>query len=106
MEKQRGDRKIGTTGRGIGPTYADKSQRSGIRVIDLLDEDRLRDRLDGPLKEKNQLLQSIYGVEPLDAEAVIASTWPMANASLPTWWIAPAKFTKRPATRKTSCLKV
>ena len=71
MEKQRGDRKIGTTGRGIGPTYADKSQRSGIRVIDLLDEERLRDRLDGPLKEKNQLLQTIYGVEPLNAEEVI-----------------------------------
>lgn len=72
MEKQRGDRKIGTTGRGIGPTYADKSQRSGIRVIDLLDEDRLRDRLDGPLKEKNQLLETIYGVKPLDAEEVIS----------------------------------
>lgn len=72
MEKQRGDRKIGTTGRGIGPTYADKSQRSGIRVIDLLDEARLRDRLDGPLKEKNQLLQTIYGVDPLDAEDVIS----------------------------------
>ena len=72
MEKQRGDRRIGTTGRGIGPTYADKSQRSGIRVIDLLDEARLRDRLEGPLNEKNQLLQTIYGVEPLDAEAVIS----------------------------------
>ncbi|MEB3247303.1 MAG: adenylosuccinate synthase [Synechococcus sp.] len=71
MEKQRGDRRIGTTGRGIGPTYADKSQRSGIRVIDLLDEQRLRDRLEGPLKEKNQLLQEIYAVEPLDADAVI-----------------------------------
>ncbi|WP_392349445.1 adenylosuccinate synthase [Parasynechococcus sp.] len=71
MERQRGERRIGTTGRGIGPTYADKSQRSGIRVIDLLDEERLRDRLDGPLKEKNELLQTIYGVEPLDAEAVI-----------------------------------
>ena len=71
MERQRGERRIGTTGRGIGPTYADKSQRSGIRVIDLLDEERLRDRLDGPLKEKNELLQTIFGVEPLDAEAVI-----------------------------------
>ena len=71
MERQRGDRRIGTTGRGIGPTYADKSQRSGIRVIDLLDEQRLRDRLDGPLKEKNELLQTIYGVEPLNAETVI-----------------------------------
>ena len=71
MEKQRGDRRIGTTGRGIGPTYADKSQRSGIRVIDLLDEQRLRERLEGPLQEKNQLLETIYGVEPLDADAVI-----------------------------------
>ena len=71
MEKQRGDLRIGTTGRGIGPTYADKSQRSGIRVIDLLDEQRLRNRLEGPLKEKNELLEKIYGIEPLDGEAVI-----------------------------------
>ena len=71
MEKQRGDRRIGTTGRGIGPTYADKSPRSGIRVIDLLDEQRLRNRLEGPLKEKNELLEKIYGIAPLDGEAVI-----------------------------------
>ena len=71
MEKQRGVRRIGTTGRGIGPTYADKSQRSGIRVIDLLDEQRLRDRLEGPLQEKNELLQTIYGVSPVNAEDVI-----------------------------------
>ena len=63
--------KIGTTGRGIGPTYADKSQRSGIRVLDLLDEARLRDRLEGPLSEKNQLLETIYGEKPLDAEEII-----------------------------------
>jgi len=72
MEQRRGDRRIGTTGRGIGPTYADKSERNGIRVIDLLDEDRLRDRLAGPLTEKNQLLQQVYGLEPLDHEEVIA----------------------------------
>jgi adenylosuccinate synthase len=72
MEKQRGERRIGTTGRGIGPTYADKSQRSGIRVIDLLDEARLRDRLEAPLNEKNQLLQTIYNVDALDAEEVIS----------------------------------
>ena len=72
MEKQRGARRIGTTGRGIGPTYADKSQRSGIRVIDLLDEQRLRERLEGPLQEKNQLLETIYAVEPLDPDAVIS----------------------------------
>ncbi|MCX5944609.1 MAG: adenylosuccinate synthase [Cyanobacteria bacterium] len=72
MEQRRGDRRIGTTGRGIGPTYADKAERNGIRVIDLLDEDRLRDRLAAPLAEKNLLLERVYGIEPLDGEAVIA----------------------------------
>jgi adenylosuccinate synthase len=72
IEQRRGDRRIGTTGRGIGPTYADKSERNGIRVIDLLDEDRLRDRLASPLAEKNLLLQKVYGLDPLDAEEVIA----------------------------------
>ena len=72
MEQRRGDQRIGTTGRGIGPTYADKSQRNGIRVIDILDEARLRERLAGPLAEKNEILQKIYGIEPLDFDAVVA----------------------------------
>jgi adenylosuccinate synthase len=72
MEQRRGDRRIGTTGRGIGPTYADKSERNGIRVLDLLDEERLRDRLAGPLREKNLQLERIYGLAPLDPEEVIA----------------------------------
>jgi len=72
IEQRRGDRRIGTTGRGIGPTYADKSERNGIRVIDLLDEDRLRDRLLTPLTQKNELLTKVYGLEPLDPDAVIA----------------------------------
>lgn len=72
MEQRRGERRIGTTGRGIGPTYADKAERNGIRVVDLLDEERLRDRLSAPLAEKNQLLEQIYGIEPLDCEAMIA----------------------------------
>lgn len=71
MEQRRGDRRIGTTGRGIGPTYADKSERNGIRVIDLLDADCLRDRLLGPLSEKNDLLEKVYGIPALDPEAVI-----------------------------------
>ena len=57
MEKKRGEQKIGTTGRGIGPTYADKAQRYGIRVIDLLDEKKLRERLEIPLTEKNNVLE-------------------------------------------------
>ena len=71
MENRRGDQKIGTTGRGIGPTYADKAQRNGIRVIDLLDEKRLRERINGPMREKNELLEKIYQVEPLDPNKVI-----------------------------------
>ncbi|MDP7327656.1 MAG: adenylosuccinate synthetase, partial [Prochlorococcaceae cyanobacterium ETNP7_MAG_30] len=51
MEQERGDRRIGTTGRGIGPTYADKAQRNGIRVLDLMNAQRLRERLSGPLEE-------------------------------------------------------
>ncbi len=71
MEEKRGIQRIGTTGRGIGPTYADKAQRNGIRVIDLLDEQKLREQIKIPLAEKNGLLQKIYGVEPLDPEEVL-----------------------------------
>ena len=71
MENERGSLKIGTTGRGIGPTYADKSQRNGVRVRDLLDERRLRDVIEIPLKEKNGLLEKIYGIKPLEKEEII-----------------------------------
>ena len=71
MEKERGNHKIGTTGRGIGPTYADKSQRNGIRVRDLLDKKRLKDVLQIPLKEKNGLLEKIYNINPLKEAEII-----------------------------------
>ncbi len=71
IEEKRGVQKIGTTGRGIGPTYADKSQRNGIRVIDLINEAKLREKLKVPLSEKNGLLEKIYGVKPLDGEKII-----------------------------------
>ena len=71
MEADRGSNKIGTTGRGIGPTYADKSQRNGIRIRDLLNEDRLRDVIEIPLKEKNGLLEKIYEIKPLCKDEII-----------------------------------
>ena len=71
MEQKRGLQKIGTTGRGIGPTYADKSQRNGIRIIDLLSREKLQERLKVPLAEKNGLLQKIYGIEPLIIDEII-----------------------------------
>lgn len=70
-EKHLGDRQIGTTGRGIGPTYADKMNRIGIRIQDVLDEDTLRDRVAGALHSKNQIMQSIYGMDAVDPEVVV-----------------------------------
>ncbi len=67
-----GKTKIGTTGRGIGPTYSDKAERSGLRMIDLLDEELLRERLSGPIAAKNLLLERIHGIEPLDPEDVLS----------------------------------
>jgi len=64
--------KIGTTGRGIGPCYADKAARSGIRVVDLLDEETFRKRLDAALAEKNVLLEKLYGHQPLAADEIAA----------------------------------
>ena len=71
MERERGSLRIGTTGRGIGPTYADKSQRNGVRVRDLLNKKRLKNVLEIPLKEKNGLLEKIYNIKPLDEDQII-----------------------------------
>ena len=70
-EKQRGNHKIGTTGRGIGPTYADKSERTGIRVQDLMDSDTLRSQLRWTINYKNVILEKLYNLPPLDPEKVI-----------------------------------
>jgi adenylosuccinate synthase len=65
QEQARGDAKIGTTGRGIGPTYADKMNRNGIRADDLLHEETLLGRLRAVLEDKNQMLTKVYGVKPI-----------------------------------------
>lgn len=69
-EKKLGDAQIGTTGRGIGPTYADKMNRIGVRIQDVLDEDALRRRVHGALYEKNQVLENVYGLDPIEPEVV------------------------------------
>ncbi|SCC05812.1 adenylosuccinate synthase [Weissella bombi] len=71
-DAKKGDGKIGTTGRGIGPTYMDKAARIGIRVVDLLDEDVLRERLTDVLSEKNEILEKIYDHEPFDVETLVS----------------------------------
>jgi len=71
-ERFLGSSRIGTTGRGIGPTYADKMARVGIRVQDLFDEDVLRAKVSGALNLKNQILVKIYNRKAVDVESVVA----------------------------------
>lgn len=69
-EEARGEYKIGTTKRGIGPAYMDKSARIGIRIIDLLDSEEFAAKLRRNLVEKNNLLAKVYGKEALDFETI------------------------------------
>jgi adenylosuccinate synthase len=71
-ERRLGKLQIGTTRRGIGPTYADKSARLGIRVQDLFDPKILRQKIEVALAEKNVWLERVYGAAPLDLEDVAA----------------------------------
>jgi adenylosuccinate synthase len=70
-ERFLGSSKIGTTGRGIGPTYADKMARIGIRVQDLFDEDVLRAKVSGALNFKNQVLVKIYNRKAFAVDDVV-----------------------------------
>jgi adenylosuccinate synthase len=70
-EERRGEYRIGTTGRGIGPTYADKSERTGIRVLDLINPDQLRRQLEWTINYKNVILERLYNIAPLNPEEVI-----------------------------------
>jgi adenylosuccinate synthase len=70
-ERFLGNRRIGTTGRGIGPTYADKMNRIGIRVQDLFDEGILRQKVEGALDLKNQVLVKVYNRKAVEVDAVV-----------------------------------
>ena len=71
IEESLGKNKIGTTKKGIGPCYADKIQRSGIRIQDLLDDKIFEEKVRINTEEKNKLLTKIYNREPLDADEII-----------------------------------
>jgi adenylosuccinate synthase len=71
-ERFLGNAKIGTTGRGIGPTYADKMARIGIRIQDLFDDQVLRAKVSGALDLKNQTLVKIYNRKAFDVDTVVA----------------------------------
>ncbi|WP_335983838.1 MULTISPECIES: adenylosuccinate synthase [Streptomycetaceae] len=70
-ERFLGNRKIGTTGRGIGPAYADKINRVGIRVQDLFDESILQQKVEAALHDKNQILVKIFNRRAITTEQVV-----------------------------------
>ncbi|HEY4152459.1 MAG TPA: adenylosuccinate synthase [Pseudolysinimonas sp.] len=70
-ERFLGSRQIGTTGRGIGPAYADKINRVGIRVQDLFDEKILRQKVEGALEQKNHLLVKVYNRRAISVNEVV-----------------------------------
>lgn len=72
-ERRLGKNSLGTTKRGIGPTYADKAARIGLRVQDLLDPKIFREKLEVVLKEKNQVLAKIFNKLPLDFETMYSA---------------------------------
>ena len=68
---EQGAQPIGTTGRGIGPAYIDKSARSGIRIVDLLDHDELELSVRRNLESKNLIIRKVYDHEELDVEEIL-----------------------------------
>lgn len=82
-ELARGEAKIGTTGRGIGPAYEDKVARRGLRVADLLHPERFAKKLKEVMEYHNFVLQHYYKVEPVDYQAVLDETMAMARELVP-----------------------
>ncbi len=70
-ERMKGDQKIGTTGRGIGPCYEDKASRRGIRFVELIDAEVFKEMVHAVLEEKNFYLKHYLSAEPLDPESIV-----------------------------------
>jgi adenylosuccinate synthase len=71
-EEKAGADGIGTTRRGIGPCYADKAERTGLRVCDMLDILSFREKMSAALDRKNEIIEKIYGAQPLDKAQVLS----------------------------------
>src|SRR5256885_5912382 len=82
-EAKLGTRRIGTTGKGVGPAYVDKAARVGIRMADLLDERLFREKLEFNLALKNRLLREFYDAETFGVEAILNQYLRYAG------WLAP-----------------
>jgi adenylosuccinate synthase len=83
VERFLGAAKLGTTGRGIGPTYADKMSRVGVRIQDLFDEKILRQKVEAALKTKNQLLTKVYNRKAMGVDPVVEELLSFADRLRP-----------------------
>jgi adenylosuccinate synthase len=83
QEEARGENKIGTTKRGIGPAYMDKVARCGLRMYDFISEERFRAKLRPVLEEKNRIITKVYGGEALDFEEMVKEHLPYADRLRP-----------------------
>lgn len=79
-EEKKGEEKIGTTGRGIGPAYEDKVARRGIRLGEFLNREQFRSRLQRDLPETNRYIKQVLGGDPFDPEELFQRYWPYALA--------------------------
>ena len=82
-ESKAGKRRIGTTGKGVGPAYADKAARIGIRMADLLDAQLFREKLEYNVAQKNRILREIYDAETFSVEGILGPYLRFAG------WLAP-----------------
>ena len=82
-EKMKGDNKIGTTGRGIGPCYEDKATRRGVRFVDLIDEEVFAERVHTILDEKNFYLKHYFNAPEIDPDQVVVDYRPLADRLRP-----------------------
>ncbi len=101
MEVRLGGEKVGTTNRGIGPTYADRASRLGLRMEDLLDEATFRHRLERVLPDKNTLLATMAGTERFEIEPLVAPAMAWGERLRPhladtTWLVQDALAPGRP----------
>lgn len=89
-EERRGNAAIGTTGRGVGPAYLDKVNRSGLRAGELLDPEDLAMRLPEIVDFKNEILTKIYGADPVDVDEIFEAARRWASELAP--YIKPAEY--------------
>ena len=102
-ERFLGKNQIGTTGRGIGPAYADKINRVGVRIADLFDEGILRQKVEAALDVRNHLLAKVYNRRAIDADAVVEELLSYVDRLRPMVVDTGLLLNRAPARSRPSC---